>query len=280
MASTSIHQLKKYFEQLEAFPKRKRGLCIGDSWFQYPLRSYPDLQRRISAAGEFGNRINFVDDSYPGRDAEEVAGLVKRWQRLAATMKADFKPFDLILLSLGGNDVIGLDFERHLKSPGDPGSAAWPWNDTLPQVVKDHIRLDALSQTFDRIATAYGLIIGMRDDFAPEAVIITHTYADVTPSQSPYEFLTFKAGPWIWRPASKLGIKAAEQKELVRWLLESFRNLLLDIQGSTTKFVVLDTRSELPDAKSDWDNEIHPLGHGFRQLVEQHWRPAIEAAIA
>jgi hypothetical protein len=279
MAATHINQLAKYFEQLKRYPKRKRGLCIGDSWFQYPLRSYADLQRRIALPSEFGNKINFIDDSYPGRDADEVFGLFKRWRRLAATLQQDYKPFDVVLLSLGGNDVIGLDFEHHLKLPGETGNPPWPWSNPVPPIVNDHIRLGVLTDTFRSISAAYQLIIDMRDDFAPNATIIAHTYADVTPSKTGYEFLTFKTGPWIWKPASKVGLKAAEQKEIVRWLLESFHELLLGVQEGTSRFVVLDTRMELPD-KSLWDNEIHPLGPGFRHLVEQYWRPAIAAAIA
>ena len=129
MASHDMEQARRYFAALRRFPKRKRGLCIGDSWFQYPLRSYPDLQRRIASPDEFGSRINFVDDSYPGRDADEVQGLIKRWMRVAWTMREDFKPFDLFLLSLGGNDVVGLDFIRHLSAGTGHDSGHWPWSD-------------------------------------------------------------------------------------------------------------------------------------------------------
>lgn len=281
MASTNIHQLAKYFQILSEYPRRKRGLCIGDSWFQYPLRSYPDLQRLIASTGEFGSRINFVDDSYPGRDAEEVIGMIKRWRRLAFTLQQDFKPFDVILLSLGGNDVIGLDFARHLKPAGvaSVGSIDWPWNTDIPAVVRTHINFDELRKTFVTIAKAYRMIIDMRDELAPNALIITHTYGDVTPSELAYKFLTFRAGPWIWCPATALGLAPDEQKELTRWLLASFHGLLCDLQSQTTRFTVLDTRMELPDKDKDWDNEIHPRGPGFRHLVAQYWRPAIEDAI-
>jgi len=280
MSSTHISQLTRYFRQLERFPRRLRGLAIGDSWFQYPLRSYPDLQRLIASPNLFGLRINFVDDSDPGRDADEVFGLIKRWQRLARTMREDFKPFDVILLSLGGNDVIGLDFQRHLKSANVLSVPVdFPWNNDRPEVVNRHVRLDALSETFSSIANAYRAIIALRDADAPDAVIFTHTYADVTPSQVGYTFLTFRSGPWIFGPATELGLSQDDQKRLTRWLLASFHGLLLDLQAATTHFEILDTRLELPDVAA-WDNEIHPRGPGFRQLAEQHWRPAIERVIA
>jgi hypothetical protein len=279
MGSTDFIRLPRYFEELERYPRRRRGLCIGDSWFQYPLRSYADLQQRIALPSVLGKRVNFVDDSYPGRDADEVQGLHRRWLRLARTLQEEGRPFDLFLLSLGGNDVVGLDFARHLTDGTRRDGRAWPWAAEVPPAARRWIDLGALKATFDGITSAYGLIVAMRDTFAPGATIIGHTYADVTPMDVPYTFLTYRSGPWIWGPCTARGIAPAEQKLIVRWLLASFANLLRAIAQAAGRFVVLDTRLELPDP-AEWDNEIHPRGPGFRHLVERYWRPAIEAALA
>ncbi len=281
MSSVSINNLDRYFALLGRHPRRKRALCIGDSWFQYPLRNYADLQRRIAMPSEFGNRVNFVDDSYPGRDADEVQGLYKRWMRLARKLQDDFKPFDLFLVSLGGNDVVGLDFIRHLSSGAGIDNSPWSWSDAVPIEARRWIDLRALDATFDNTVRAYGFILAVRDAFAPDATVIAHTYADVTPMDKPYQFLTFRSGPWIWKPATDRGIPPAAQKVIVRWLLESFAGMLDAVKRGSRRpgrFIVLDTRNELPDPQA-WDNEIHPLGPGFRHLVETHWRPAIESAI-
>lgn len=226
MGSTNITQLDRYLGLLRRYPRRKRGLCIGDSWFQYPLRSYADLQRRIALPSEFGNRVNFVDDSYPGRDADEVQGLYKRWLRLARTLQEEYEPFDLFLVSLGGNDIVGLDFIRHLSSGSGQDNSHWPWSYTVPPEARRWMDIAALKATFDNTITAYGWIVAVRDAFAPQATIIAHTYADVTPMDKPYQFLTYRAGPWIWKPATAKGIPPAEQKVIVRWLLESFAGML------------------------------------------------------
>jgi hypothetical protein len=79
---------------------------------------------------------------------------------------------------------------------------------------------------------------------------------------------------------TKVGLNdPVEQRALARWLLASFFELLEAIRAGTKRFVVLDTRLELPDYDGWWDNEIHPLGKGFELLVERHWVPAIRKLV-
>jgi hypothetical protein len=266
----------KYVKRVRAKKKSARALTVGDSWFQYPLRSYGDLQSKI--ASHFGDDLLCFDDSYPGRDAKEAIGFVPRWARLASYLKDEVDlPFDLILISQGGNDVIGQDFKTHLKKADEAGDGTtWKWNSTIPEPVKRHIKLGALTDTFKNIRQSYTDAVEMRDDFAKGATIVTHTYADVTPVDKAYEFAGLSSGPWLWKPMRKVGLKDSDEQRLVaRWLLESFHNLLLDVKKGTKRFEVLDTRKELPDYEGWWDNEIHPLGKGFKHLVDGHWVPAL-----
>ena len=279
MASTHINHLKDYYERVDRFPKRANALTIGDSWFQYPLRLYPDLQTRLSSNKRFGERVNFLDDSYPGCDAKDVPRMIRSWREIASVLAGRGRPFDLILLSLGGNDVIGKDFARHLTDGSGHDASAWAWNATVPAMVRRWIDLGELAATFDRIVASYDLIVAMRDDFAPAATIIGHTYAAVTPMNKPYKFFKLRAGPWIWKPATKQGIPQNDQQTIVDWLLESFHALLQSVAARAGGFVVLDTRRELTDP-TGWDNEIHPLGEGFVHLADTFWRSAIEDALA
>lgn len=279
MATTPIGRLSKYLELVRKHPRRKRVFCIGDSWFQYPLRRLGDLQN-LTAAGLSG-KAEFLDDSWPGRDAEEVFGLIGRWRGIAADLQQRLgKPFDLIMVSLGGNDVIGTDFGRHLKPAGSPEPLLdWPYTATVPSVAHDHIRFDRLRATFDVVAGAYRMIRGMRDDFAPLANIVSHTYADVIPSNTPFQLPGLKAGPWMWEKMREVGLRhPIPQRELSRWLLESFEGLMSDLAAERPGFIVLSTRGSL-SAGSFWDNEIHPTRNGYRQLVDAHWLPTVRKAL-
>ena len=67
----------------------------------------------------------------------------------------------------------------------------------------------------------------------------------------------------------------------MRWLLESFHGLLLDICANSSdpgRFIVLDTRLQLADTAS-WDNEIHPLGQGFEHLIDGFWMPRLDSLV-
>lgn len=275
MASTHIHHLKDYLERVDRFPQRPNVLTIGDSWFQYPLRFYPDLQTRLSQDGVFGRRANFLDDSYPGRDAGDVRTMLRRWDHVAGLLQDRGRPFALFLLSLGGNDVIGRDFSDHLTDGTGHDTAPWPWSADVPDPVRRWMNLGQLAATFAMIAASYQKIIALRDKRAPEATIITHTYADVTPMDAKYKFAFIKTGPWIRKYTGPAGVSTDDEKLLVRWLLANFHRLLLTIEAETRRFIVLDTRLELPDPAA-WDNEIHPLGPGFVHLADTFWAPAIE----
>jgi len=279
MPSTHITHLKDYLARIERYPRRRNVLTIGDSWFQYPLRFYLDLQSGLSVNDRLGKRANILDDSYPGRDARQVKSKIGQWQRIAGELQRMNKPFAAILLSLGGNDVIGKDFPNHLTDGRTTDRSPWPWTARVPEVARRWIDLAALGRTFATIEANYARIVAMRNAFAPGATIVAHTYADVTPMDKPYTFGLpgLRTGPWIWTFLAPLGLSAEERKLLVRWLLESFHGLLLRIRANSgaASFIVLDTRLELPDIAL-WDNEIHPLGPGFEHLVDRFWMPALD----
>lgn len=277
--STPYNRLQAYLDQVAARPDIARAMAFGDSWFQYPLRRYGDLETKLSR--HYGRRLLVLDDSYPGRDAKEAFALLPRWSGVARDLAERDTPFDLFLVSMGGNDIIGQDFAHHLKHADDPPDGqSWPWHPAIPPVVQRHIRLDALKHAFAKVQAFYEGLVLLRDTHAPQATILTHTYGDVTPMDVPYTFIGFTSGPWLWKPMRDFGlVDADDQRALSRWLLESFFRMLTFVAKSTRAFVVLDTRGELTDP-AGWDNEIHPKGPGFQHLVDRFWVPAVDAVLA
>ncbi|GAB3097634.1 GDSL-type esterase/lipase family protein [Lysobacter terrae] len=277
----SGYYFQKYVNDAQSWNNRKRAcvLSIGDSWFQYPLKPFPDLQRRIQL--DLHDKVLMLDNSKPGRDArnlvDEALSETTSW---TAYMQSINRPFRAILVSLGGNDVIGRDFADHLKKSTDPADVKpWPWQ-PVPAVAQQHIKFTSLKQTFAQVRGAYEAVIGLRDAHAPGAQIFCHSYADVTPCNEKYEFFGFKSGPWMWKPMRDVGLNnKTDQRVLSRWLLASFAALLQDIAQNNPGVKLLDTRQELPDYDGWWDNEIHPSKRGFAYLSDTHWVPEIKQAI-
>jgi hypothetical protein len=275
----SAYQFQKYVNDANRYRKRACVLSIGDSWFQYPLRPFPDLQRRIQL--DLHDKVLMLDNSKPGRDAKNLAAdVLSETTSWASYMQSINRPFRTILVSLGGNDVIGKDFAGHLKKATDPADVRpWPWQ-PVPAVAQQHIKFTSLKNTFTQVRGAYETLISLRDATAPGAPIICHTYADVTPCEARYEFFGFKSGPWLWKPMEEFGIgNEIDQRVLSRWLLASFAALLRDIAERNSGVKVLDTRQELPEYKGWWDNEIHPSKRGFAYLATNHWVPEVRQAI-
>jgi hypothetical protein len=274
-----IVQRDEYVRKVSGRKALRRGLAVGDSWFQYPLRSYGDIQHKL--ANRFHRNVAFLDDSVPGRDARTLPGTVlPRLTRVAAYLQELDKPIEVILASCGGNDVIGRDFATHLRPAGvSTMPHHWPWSPTVPDVALRHVRFDALKATFQQVETAYRGLLTLRDAHAPNATIITHTYADVVPSNRAYRFAFMVSGPWLWKPMQDVALTDRQsQQELSRWLLQSFHALLQQFETPGNRFVVLDTRRKLPDHKL-WENEIHPNNRGFQSLVDEDWAPAVERAL-
>lgn len=274
----SGYQFQKYVKDVRDNRRRACVLSIGDSWFQYALRPFPDLQRRIEL--DLDGKALMLDSSKPGRDAKNlVSDVVSEVTSWAAFMQDMHRPFQAILVSLGGNDVIGKDFATHLKKASDPPDVKpWPWQ-PIPDVARRHIKFTSLKKTFAEVRAAYQALIDLRNAHAPGAPIICHSYADVTPCNEKYEFFGFKAGPWLWKPMREFELTDKdEQRVLSRWLLASFAALLRDVATNNTTNV-LDTREELPDYEGWWDNEIHPSQRGFAYLSKKHWVPEIKRAI-
>lgn len=274
----SGYTFQKYVNDARRFKKRACVLSIGDSWFQYALRSFPDLQRRIEL--DLYTKLLMLDNSHPGRDAKNlVSDVIPEVTSWAAFMQQEKRPFKAILVSLGGNDIIGKDFAHHLKKatePADPGTQDWS---SAPAVAQRHIRFSSLEDSLAKVQAAYKAVLALRDANAPGAPVICHTYADVTPCNVPYEFFGFTAGPWLWGPMLQVKLTDPQaQRELSRWLLATFSRMLTTL-AKKKNMVVLDSRTELPEFKGSWDNEIHPSKGGFEYLAREYWVPEVTNAI-
>lgn len=204
-----------------------RVVAEGDSWFQYPFLIEDVIDHLfdrwaiycVSAAGDLLRDM--------ARQDEITAAVVSQ------------KPH-VLLLSAGGNDVLGGGaLQRYLK-PFAPGL-------TAPQYVTTDFD-DLLNAS---LAIYAGLIEKALTAGAGRVVLHCYDYAIA------------QDGRWLGRPMRSIGIQNKTlQRAIVRVLIDRFHDGLRKMaRRFPERVVIADTRGCVPD--SEWYDELHPTSRGF-----------------
>lgn len=248
-------------------PERLGIVAEGDSWFSYPrkyLLAGPDINllHHLRSRIAHTDTANLLIRSSNGDEAVQMLSGKQKYD-LAKTLDRHGEQIDIVFFSGGGNDVVGrYDMDRLLN----PYQAGFNAEDCLNRV--------ALKRKMQRIELAYQELLELRNAYAPNATVVTHTYDIVKPSNKGAELLKFfKLGPWILPYLEAKGIPASLHMEISTRLLAELRTRLLTLADSRLardKLLVIDTHGTLrPGHSSDWLNEIHPTASGFKRLFER-----------
>ncbi len=242
-------------------------LAEGDSWFNkfYPTRDnlldQLDLPR--------GSRI--IDHSWSGDKAEDMFGA----NRLAAiTQYLHLATYNAILLSAGGNDIIG-QIGNLLKGTGNTAAL-------------DDAKIN---DAFKKIETLLRAFCYSRSGTRNAATrIFIHAYDFVTPRDAPVK--NHIAGPWVYPRLLANGVTDPEvQRELLKDLLTRWQARLASLAEPTSSnhipgFHVLLSQGVLNPAASgttgrsgDWEDEIHPTKAGYLKLTARLYNPVLSAVI-
>lgn len=257
---------------VERHPKAKRALFFGDSWFQYPF-SDKDLAKQIPR--HFKSTL-FFNRGLAGRDSAQ-------WKRGLAEIQDLIREydFDAILLSGGGNDVVGEELEEFIKKEDEfqPGSRI-DWGGPIPEVVRKHLRLDIFDKALGFAIADLNLVVKLRDRFSPRSIIYVHTYDQIFPDGRGFRGLK-KA--WVQPTLNKAGLTdPAQQRELSNWLLAQFarrlEKLVADNNKKTDNMRLVNSLGTLT-TPAQWENEIHPNEKGFRRIAEKCWVPLLQQCL-
>jgi hypothetical protein len=243
--------------------RRSVGVLVaeGDSWFDYPFN---DVLEKLE--DQHGFRIESV--AHLGDAIEEMAydpAQGAALARLLTNLRDDGKTPRAILLSGGGNDMVGDQFAMMVNHV----SSGLPALNT--SVVNGVIN--------ERLMYAYGCVIGRTNQvtqalFPNPVPIVIHGYAYAVPDGR--GFLGggwVLPGPWMRPGFLQKGHTDLETNKLeVKNLIDVLNNMLAllptfpNIQNTT----YLDLRSVLSngaDYKDDWENELHPTSDGFSAIA-------------
>lgn len=264
----NFDQLARFDKAVTDNPTARRALCFGDSWFQYPFKAV-DLNKQL--ARHF-KRTLFLNQSVAGRDSASWKIGLPQVQRAIQAYA-----FDAILLSGGGNDVVGDELVEFLKMPDQPqslGSTDWG---VVPPVVRDHVRLETFEHALRYAMKDLGQVVQCRDLFSAQSIVYVHTYDYIYPDGRGFQGKL--KGPWVQPALLAVGLTdTRRQRELTNWLLDQFRRVLKAFVSQHRNVRLVDSLDVLT-SKAQWANEIHPTPAGFRAIADKAWIPALSGVL-
>lgn len=250
------------------FPNRINIVGEGDSWFAYPKKHLiwgkpSNILGWIAKAVGGKDRANVLQMAGNGDEAVEMMS-GKQKHELAEVLRKNGKHIHFILFSGGGNDVVGKwDMER-LLNQYEPGFSA-----------RACINEKRFKRKLLQIRMAYEELLELRNEYAKDAYVVTHTYDFVKPNTIPARFLfgKIRTGPWIHPYLEKKGIPESKHELVVKHLLKDMRAMQEDLASkpvSKGKLIVVNTQGELtPGNRKHWKDEMHPTASGFKRITRK-----------
>ena len=229
-------------------------LAMGDSWFDYPLDgdeialASTDIIAQLPGAAAV--KPLTLNIAHYGDTSTQIFGLGKQHQVVGlladpANWRGSGKP-DAILISAGGNDIIGDCFCIYLGY------------ETLGEPALDEQRYQGALAS---IEASYRSLISFRDLRMPGVPIFAHCYDFPFPTGVGVLCL----GPWLKPGLDYTGWGYEPGVEVCHRMLTDFRAVLAGLASDAANlFVLVDTQGTL--GANDWANELHPFPPGFGRL--------------
>jgi lysophospholipase L1-like esterase len=249
-------------------------LAEGDSWFTIAAIPSSNLLHEL----RLGQWTQVLNLAYPGDTLRHIDTLASNADLVRFLARRNFNsPFDALLLSGGGNDVIGAA-PSLIRKTAPAG--------TDPALPESYVDAAALTQLLQDIQGAFAGIVGLRDSADSKSKgspLFVHTYDYATPRNAPARFIGALpiAGPWLFKAFAGSGIAIALQQKISDLLIDRLAAALLELDAGHSDsaktlpgFHVIDTRNTLIMANpadtgnsNDWLNEIHPNMSGYRKIA-------------
>ncbi len=244
-------------------------LAEGDSWFNkfYPARD--NLLEQL----DLSQPCHILDHSWSGDKADDMFA-TKRIDAIAQYL--DLYQYKAILLSAGGNDIIG-NVGTLLSSVG------------YTVMLSDN----AVEAAFDNVEMLLRNFCTARSKSSRNATtrIFIHAYDFITPRNAPVKGNI--AGPWVYpRFIANDVVNQSVQLALISELLTRWLARLTTLADPASAkhidgFHVFLTQGILTPAKArdtgrsgDWEDEIHPTKEGYRKIAAQLINPTLNAILA
>lgn len=226
----------------------------GDSWFHYPVPSLPPFGGGIIPRLEDKLGVPILSLAKAGDEVRFMLGVDER--KLLIKQLTDGcpagGPWDALLFSGGGNDIVGNPLALWLKNfkPGLP-----------PAAFIDTARFDA---ALTLVRAGYEDLIALRDDLSGNTHLVFHGYDFAIPDGRGVCFM----GPWL-KPAFDLRKFASQAtaSAVVKEMLQQFAAMLASLASNHPKVTFINTQGTLAPFPASWHNELHPSKNGFDAIT-------------
>lgn len=258
-----------------SFRPTYRVLAEGDSWFHITGAKLGQPRNLLDVVG-FNKEFTVLASMAMAGDI--VFRIAQRFnnQKFYDALK---QPWNMILLSAGGNDLIDALSELGQYTIADKTLSIIKSNPEGTQY-KDFINEEDLTLLLETIFSSYSVIAEYVKTTANiNTPIVLHTYDYPTPNNAPAitKFLGTK-GPWLYRAlCKKTGKNVPEKywKDISDYCFDRLADTLLAL-NKLPNFNVINTKGLLKRAEpnqkgesNDWRNEIHPNGDGFKKISKK-----------
>jgi hypothetical protein len=240
-------------------------LAIGDSWFWYPFVS--NLLAEVSAIVR-PDYSNILTLGQVGAKLEQYAD-----GKFAPQLARQFKPqfiryYSALLISGGGNDAVDWGLCLRQDCAG---------MQTAAECIDAQLLADSMSNLGGWLLS----IINEASDACaaaarPRLDVFIHCYDYAPPNGKPARFPLFGIpllGPWLKPAMDSHGVDPndyALRQDIVKLLMQTLQTTFMEFDSPSDKVHVIRTVGTL-DPDTDWANELHPNGEGFRKLAHGPW---------
>ncbi len=238
--ANNISRRRRYKKYKRMKRKNRDAIRIvseGDSWFQHPL-----VKDIIDHLMDFGYVIKSL-----GAGGDELIDMYLREEFIEAIL---VEQPEFLLLSAGGNDVIGgnIVYLFNQKTDNKPaGEAPHRFINNKFQTELEVLRA-RLGETMRRVGA-----------IAPEVKIIIHGYDYAIPQE--------RKG-WIGKYMAEKGITDIKDKlAIIQLMIDQHNEMLAALVEEYPNVTYLDLRNTVKD--NQWHDEIHPDKHGFLACAEK-----------
>lgn len=221
-------------------------LAEGDSWLKYIVG------RAFAWYLQQDARIELCNLAWPGDEARDILSEAQRLRLIRELRRGPARrhKYDALIISAGGNDLVGQNRFRLWLHDYEPGMCA-----------RDVIDRGSLKVALDYLDLRLREIIALRDTHSPQ----THLYFNEYDFAIPNGVGVCGRGPWLQPGLKTRRVPAKLRADVVAQFLKMFRRRLLRIVRKQHKVSVVHTQGLL--GPTDWANEIHPKNSGFRSIA-------------